>query len=142
MIDIDRVPWWAAQWLADGHDGPVSRELAGLGAHDIGVHDLLPSALAEVGVDIPADEVASATVIFTDLAAMCLAGHADERWVAQKVEEVICLSDYSSQVIDLPLGQVYGADDAWAGGWGPSPDELRVEVRAACRAQLSAGSRP
>ncbi|GGJ73202.1 hypothetical protein GCM10010121_099720 [Streptomyces brasiliensis] len=25
-----RTPWWAAQWLADGHDGEALREMAGL----------------------------------------------------------------------------------------------------------------
>lgn len=52
MLDIDHVPWWAAQWLVDGHDGPALRELGGLGAHDSSVHDLLPLALAETGVDL------------------------------------------------------------------------------------------
>jgi hypothetical protein len=47
-IRIERVPWWAAQWLADGHDGEALRELAGLDGRDPhAVTDLIPSALAE-----------------------------------------------------------------------------------------------
>jgi hypothetical protein len=30
MDRIEKVPWRAAQWLADGHDGEALRELAGL----------------------------------------------------------------------------------------------------------------
>jgi hypothetical protein len=142
MLDIDRVPWWAAQWLVDGHDGQALRELAGLGSHDSFVHDLLPAALAETGVELPPDDVASAMVIFSDLAAMCLAGRVDERWVAQEVEKVVIMSDYSSRVIDLPLGQTYGVADAWTGGWGPTLDELRATIRDACREQLNIGRQP
>jgi hypothetical protein len=36
MIDIDRVPWWAARWLADGHDGPVVLYRRRLRTSDLG----------------------------------------------------------------------------------------------------------
>ncbi|GLI00609.1 hypothetical protein [Phytohabitans aurantiacus] len=29
-LDVERVPWYAAHWLADGWDAPLLRELAGL----------------------------------------------------------------------------------------------------------------
>ncbi|BCJ57014.1 hypothetical protein [Micromonospora endophytica] len=29
-LDVERVPWYAADWLTTGHDGPALRELAGL----------------------------------------------------------------------------------------------------------------
>lgn len=34
MLAVERTPWWAAQWLADGHDGEALRELAGLNGKD------------------------------------------------------------------------------------------------------------
>lgn len=36
------------------------------------------------------------------------------------------------------LGQLYGTEDAWQGGWGPPIEELKNTVRACCAAQLRA----
>lgn len=47
-------------------------------------------------------------------------------------------ADYENEVIDLPLGQLYGTEDAWQGGWGPPIEELKNTVRACCVAQLRA----
>lgn len=136
---LERVPWWAAHWLAARRDGDALRELAGLNDRDVhAVRDLLPRALAEMSVDIPTATVASALMVFEDLARRCLAGDAGERWVAQVVEEIVMRADYSSEVIDLPLGGLYGVDDEWDAGWGRSVEELRTVVRAACRAQIRA----
>lgn len=33
-VDVERVPWYAADWLAGVHDGPALRELAGLDGTD------------------------------------------------------------------------------------------------------------
>ncbi|MCP2324158.1 hypothetical protein HDA40_002665 [Hamadaea flava] len=132
-LDIDRVPWWAAQWLSEGIDGPALRELAGLGTRDQAVYDLLPAAMAEMAIDLPTGQVAAAVVIFNDLAAMCLVGRADERWVAAKVEEVVVNSDYAPEVVALPLGKIWNAPDYWGGEWLP---ELRELIRKACQHQL------
>ena len=44
-----RTPWWAAQWLASGHDGEALRETAGLNGRDTrALDDLLPAVLAEI----------------------------------------------------------------------------------------------
>ena len=84
------------------------------------------SALAEMGVALPTSAAAAATVVFQDLAELCLSGRASERWVVQKVEEIVGQADYSDDVLDLPLGTLYGTDDAWDGGWGP-PVEARLQ---------------
>jgi hypothetical protein len=43
---MERIPWWAAQWLVDGRDGAALRELAGLDGRDVrAVRDLLPAVL-------------------------------------------------------------------------------------------------
>ncbi len=138
-LRVERVPWWAAQWLVDGHDGQILREVAGLDGRDpLAVTDRLVAALAEIGVPLPASVAAAAAVAFRDLARMCLSGRAGELWVAQQVEEVIRRSDYDAAVPDLPLGRLHGVQDAWEAGWGPSVEELRAMVRAACTEQLAA----
>lgn len=139
IAPTERVPWWAAQWLADGHDGQALRELAGLNGRDPhAVTDLLPDALADIGLTLPTTTVAAANEAFRHLAEMCLSGRAGERWVAQKVEEIVRQTDYNDGVIDLPLGRLYGTEDAWQGGWGPPIEELRATVRACCAGQLHA----
>jgi hypothetical protein len=139
VAPTERVPWWAAQWLADGHDGPALRELAGLNGRDPhAVNDLLPGALADLGLTLPSTTVAAASEEFRRLAEMCLAGRAGERWVAQQVEEIVIRVNYNDEVIDLARGQLYGTEDAWQGGWGPPVEELKATVRDCCAAQLRA----
>jgi hypothetical protein len=123
-----------------GRDGEALRELAGLGAGDThAIHDLLPTALAEMNVPMPDELVADAEVIFDDLASRLLAGELGERWVSQQVDEVVSRSDYSSAVLDLPLGSLYDVDDCWATGWGPPEAELKAMVRDACVQQAHHG---
>lgn len=139
IAPTERIPWWAAQWLANGHDGQALRELAGLNGRDPhAVNDLLPVALAEMCVTLPSNTVAAANEAFRQLAEMCLSGRAGERWVTQQVEEIVMHTDYNNDVIDLPLGQLYGTEDDWQGGWGPPIEELRATVRVCCAVQLHA----
>ncbi|GAA1994366.1 hypothetical protein [Catenulispora subtropica] len=139
IAPTENVPWWAAQWLADGYDGPALRELAGLTGRDPHeVNDLLPAALAEMGIRMPPSAVAAASEAFRQMAEMCLTGQAAERWVAQQVEDIVARIDYRSDVIDLPLGRLYGVEDEWEGGWGATVDELKMTVRARCAEQLRA----
>ncbi|GIH19679.1 hypothetical protein [Rugosimonospora africana] len=140
---LERVPWWAAHWLIAGRDGQALRELAGLNGRDVHeVRDLLPAALAEMSVALPPTTVAAAVVVFDSLARRCLTREAGERWVAQVVEDVVTRAGYSSEVIDLPLGHLYGIDDEWGAGWGRTVGELKAAVRAACARQLRTYSRP
>lgn len=146
IVPTERVPWWAAQWLTDGYDGPALRELAGLdGSDPRAVSDLLPAALADMAVTLPSSTLAAVGEAFRRLAEMCVSGRAGERWVAQQVEDVVVRSDFDAEVMGLPLAQLYGTEDAWQGGWGPSIEELRATVRDRCAAQLQpprAGRRP
>jgi hypothetical protein len=51
-LPTERVPLWAAHWIADGRDGEALRRLAGLSGNDPhDVRDLLGNALRECGVD-------------------------------------------------------------------------------------------
>ncbi|MEV6561700.1 hypothetical protein AB0M22_38685 [Nocardia sp. NPDC051756] len=137
----DELPWWAAQWLVEGHDGPALRELAGLNERDPrAVGDLLPEAMAEMGIALPANDIDATNVLFCDLAWRCLSGQLDERQVGQKVTEVLAVTNYDSAATHLPLGQLYWIEDEWQAGWGRPAAELEAEVRKQCTAQLAATS--
>lgn len=139
VAPTESIPWWAAQWLADGHDSPALRELAGLNSRDSHtVNDLFPAALTELGIALPSTTMAAAATAFRQLAEMCLSERAGELWVTQQVEDIVMRADYDNEVINLPLGQLYGTEDAWQGGWGPPIEELKNTVRACCAAQLRA----
>ncbi|SEL98284.1 hypothetical protein [Streptacidiphilus jiangxiensis] len=133
-----RTPWWAAQWLAAGHDGEALREMAGLNGRDTrALHDLVPAVLAEMGVGALPEPLAAVTTVFQHMAAECLAGRLDERAVVQQAEEIVISQDYASEILDLPLGRLYGLDDEWQGGWGASVEDLRATVRGHCADQLA-----
>ncbi|MGH8990998.1 MAG: hypothetical protein ACRDZ7_05660 [Acidimicrobiia bacterium] len=135
-LDPASVPTSAAWWLVQGHDGEALRQLAGLSGQDPwDVRELLPSALADIGVALPTPAEA-VRLAFEHEAKACLAGKVDERTVARFVENVYIDSDYASWVLDEPLGEIYGVDDEWEGRWGRLEDDLRKAVRAACAAQL------
>lgn len=135
----ERVPWWAAEWLAQGWDGDALRTLAGLNGKDsAAVRDLMPAVFAELAVTVPGPDVAVAAGMFTHIARMWADGRAGEQWVAQKVEEVLCDLGYPREVMDLPLGALYRVADEWQEVWGRSEVELRAAVGEACRAQLRA----
>lgn len=137
MLAVERTPWWAAQRLADGHDGEALRELAGLNGKDSRVvRDLLPTALAEMGVELPPTYLAAATESFRDLADMLVSRRADPQWVVKRVEQIIVQVQYDDDVLNLPLGHLYGLDDEWEGGWGRTPAQLKAEVDARCSEQL------
>lgn len=136
----ERLPWFAAQWLADGHDGPALLELACLDGTDLQpVRELLPEAMAELQPPMPATIPSAAETMFRHIAHMHLAGQGDERWVARKVEEVHLLTAYRSDVIALPLGQLYDVADCWDEDWGPSLEELKATVYGRCTQQLNSG---
>ena len=66
LVPTDRVPLWAAYWIVGGHDGEALVHLAGLHGDDPHeIHDALPDALRNCGVDMPDSDVAAAAVAFT-----------------------------------------------------------------------------
>lgn len=141
MLPTERVPRWAAFWIVDGHDGQALIDLAGLRGDD--PHDvrcLLPAALADCGVIPPAAVDAAAMEAFTSLAKLYVDGEVSERWIVDKVTEILARTGYSNDVIELPLGQLYGLDDEWGAGWGRGDAELRAVIREACVDQLRLGA--
>jgi hypothetical protein len=144
VLPTERIPLFASHWLAREWDGHALVELAGLHGDDPNdVRDLLPAALADCGVAVPSSEEAAAMTAFTAVAELQAAGRADERWVVDKVAEIVERSGYPTTVTDLPLGHLWGLDDEWGAGWGRSETELGARVRKACADQLRlAGSRP
>jgi hypothetical protein len=134
----ERAPWWAAHWLAGGRGGPAPAELAGLNGRDPhAIRDLLPAAPAELGIVVPAADLAAAGVVFTDLARLRLSGRASERWVVDKVTEIAENRGYDNRLLRSPLARLWTLDDEWSAGWGRTQAELAAEVRAACAQQLN-----
>jgi hypothetical protein len=129
---------WAAQWLVDGLDTPVLRELAGLSGRDPDeVRELLTPALDQLGVAPPTDEVAAAGLALDRIAHLCVSGRANERWVVGQVWELYLNSEYDNEILaPYPLGELLGLEDEWDGGWGRAIDELRRQIRAACERQV------
>jgi hypothetical protein len=41
------------------------------------------------------------------------------------------------EILDLPLGQLYGLDGEWQVGWGVAVEQRRKTVRARCADQLA-----
>jgi hypothetical protein len=137
-VPPERVPHWAAHWLAGGYDGEALLTLAGFsGADPHEVHDALPDALADCGTPIPDSDQAAAQIDFTHLARMHAEGNAGERWITEKVNEILDRDGYPPSAIALPLGQLYELADEWGADWGRSEQQLTTEVRDACAAQLA-----
>lgn len=146
-LPTERVPHWAAQWLADGCDGPSLRALAGLHGDDPhDVRDLLPQALAEVGVTLPqrgsdAEEAAfreaSIDVTYRWVAQTFLAGRASPRWVVDRVYEIVSNNNYDHASTAGPMGPLWQIDDEWDMGWGRGNEELVREITSACEAQIN-----
>lgn len=124
MADLDtlpteRIPLWAAHWIAAGYDGQTLAELAGLHGDDPHeVRELLPAALAECSVSTPGHpseerQRAAAMVSFTKIARLQANGRASERWVVDKVVE-ITQPYFKPSVTSLPLGQLFALHDEWA----------------------------
>jgi hypothetical protein len=139
MVPAERVPLWAAHWLARGDDGDSLRMLAGMSTTDDprDIRDVLPGALADCGIAIPDSGGAAAEVAFTHLARMHASGQASERWVLDKVCEIIARSGYADTVLSLPLSRIFGLEDEWGSGWGRSEQQLKAEIAGACAEQLA-----
>lgn len=144
-IPTERIPLWAAHWLAAGYDGHALAELAGLHGDDPrAVRDLLLAALIDCGVQDADLELgdqsrrrAQAMSAFTAAAKLCIDGRASERWVVSKVVEIV-EPDFDELITELPLGSLVRLDDEWRAGRGRSDEQLRAEVRRACSDQLRA----
>src|ERR1017187_8574313 len=109
------------------------------------MRDLLPAVLSELNVAIPGSAVASATLIFSHLAQLCLRGLASEYWVVQKAEEIITNTGCPSEIIALPLGQLRGLTNEWGAGWGRTGNcrgsKAAPPTRKARRPRRTGGSR-
>ncbi|MEU8298847.1 hypothetical protein AB0C04_16385 [Micromonospora sp. NPDC048909] len=134
--DVERVPWCAADWLADGHDGPTLRELAGLdGTNPPLIGELLPAALAEVGVPIPSAAEAS-DAWFAALAQRLLDGAVDERTVSEQTSAFVSWQLDLEEVWRSPFIDLHLLADEWDQGWGRGNQEFAATVRRLCRDHL------
>lgn len=137
------MPWWAAEWLVQGFDGEALRALAGLNGDDPrAIHDVLVEALAEAGTTATMSDVEAARITFIDPARQWQANRLTEVGVIRAVDQVLAKVMYCTEVIELPLGQLYGLDDEWDGDWGRPQAELEAIVQHACREQLGEPPQP
>jgi hypothetical protein len=114
--------------------------LAGLHGDDPHeVHDALPQALVDCGVEMPESDVAAAVVLFAHVARLHVDGLAGPQWVARQASQIVVASRLCSAAMDLPLGGLYPVDDEWD-GWGRPAEELAAVVRQACQEQLRRAS--
>ena len=140
LLPTDGVPLWAAYWIVGGHDGAALVHLAGLHGDDPReVHDALPDALRDCGVELPDSDVAAAAVAFAHAARLHLNRLVGPQWVLRQVGLIVARSGYSGDVMDLPLGGLFGVDDEWGSGWGRPTDELADLIREVCEEQLRSG---
>lgn len=144
----ERVPFWAARWLADGLDGPALRALAGVSGKDAReVRDLLAAALQEAGVYVPDPQDLEAVrlarrrswvrVTYNDIARLCTDGRAGPRWAVDKVYEIVNNNNFDDDVTSPPLARVFGLYDEWGAYWARPDAELEEGVRSACHEQLA-----
>jgi|ERR1700722_801410 len=143
LLPTALVPLWAAYWLVGGQDGEALVYLAGLHGDDPReIHDALPDALRDCGVEIPDSDLAAATVVFTHDAHLYVDGLVGPEWLLDRVDRIVARSGYSASVMDLPLGGLFGVGDERGAGWGRSKEDLAQVVREACEEQLCNGSIP
>lgn len=136
--DIERVPWYAAEWLARGHDGPALRELAGLDHRDpLLVRELLPHALAEIGMAVPS-RADAADLWMTRLVQRLLDGEIDERTVSEEVSAFVSWNLDLDELWQSPFADLHVLVDEWDQGWGRGNHELVTVVRRLCVDHLRA----
>jgi hypothetical protein len=136
-LTAELMPWWAARWLADGHDGAALRELAGLDGSDLElVRGLLPAAFTETSTVLP-DRFEAVTAVFTDIARHFLNGDVSAHHLVLVVERLYIAEIFADNEIDLPLCATCGFDDEWTSDWGRTTSELTANVRDACLKQLA-----
>jgi hypothetical protein len=146
LLPTDKVPLWAAYWIAGGHDGEALIDLAGLHGDDSReVHDALPGALRDCGIEMPDSDAAAAAVVFAQVARLHVNGLVGPLHVMQEVDRIVYVSRDSAEVEDLPLGKLWRLD--WEllayGRRALSRRSIKVltaAIRKACEEQLRSSS--
>lgn len=136
-LRAESVPLWAANWLVHGYDGESLAELAGLSGRDTReVRDLLPAALADAGVAPLSSRQAALKVAYDHIANMHLSGRVRWTWVVNQVVDIVIGNEYTSEVFEQSLGDLWGIDDEEGEPWSRRDDELARIVRQACIEQV------
>jgi hypothetical protein len=131
-LDVERVPWYAAHWLAEGWDGSLLRELAGLDhTEPRHIGDLLPRVLAEIGVPIPSrGEAADAWL--DRLVHRLFHGEVDERTLSEQASAFVSWNLDLDAIWRTPFTDLHVLVDEWDQGWGRGNQELATMVRQLC----------
>jgi hypothetical protein len=135
-LDTERVPWYAADWLAEGYDGTSLRELAGLDdTEPRRIADLLPAALAEMKVSMPTPGEA-ADEWFDRVATRLLDRQISEREASQVTSAFVSWNLHIDEIWRTPFTDLHIMVDEWDQPWGRSNAELAAEVRQLCTHHL------
>jgi hypothetical protein len=93
------------------------------------IHDAIPDALRDAGVDPLTEIAAAARLAFAHIAQMQLDGKGNWRWVLSSVHGTFEQNDWAIELYDEPLGSLFGLDDEVSGGWGRSEADIAVVVQ-------------
>ena len=141
ILDARLLPKLATRYLVLGVPSTSLAELAGLDVgQEVNPHDaqdLLEDVLVELGQPSTNDNTVT-------LAAMLLAKLGNNAFVApqqtsQRFYRLAVEIDYEWPVPQI--GELYGLDDEWEGGWGRTPSQLSDATAALCT-ELLAESEP
>lgn len=128
---------WAAHWLAQGLDGEGIVALASVDKTDVrAVHDAIPAALRDAGIEPMSEVAAAARLAFNHIARMHLGARAGWRWVISAVTGAFDQNNCATELLDEPLGSLLGFDDEVTGGWGRDESDIAAAVREACERQV------
>lgn len=112
-IDIERVPWHTADWLAAGHDGSALHELAGLDhTEPQRIRELLPIALDEISAPVPT-RADAAQAWLARLARTLLDGDIDEWTTAAETSAFLSWNFDLDEVWRTPMAALHVLVDEW-----------------------------
>ena len=86
-------------------------------------------------VPVPSRQ-AALKVAYDHVANMHLSGRAHWTWAVNQVVELVIGNGYASEVVEQPLGALWGIDDQLGEPWSRTEDELAGIVRQACIEQV------
>jgi hypothetical protein len=79
---------------------------------------------------------AALKVAYDHIARMHLNGRVRWAWVVNQVAGLVIDNGYASEVLEQPLGELWGIDDELGEPWSRTDEELAGVVRQACIEQV------
>lgn len=137
--DARRLPDLAAQYVAFGINSDALIDLAGL---DVGqptdpfdARDLYTQFLVDVSLPTNRDADTEVCLASAFLARQSLLRLEQPRQLCQRFYTLAVALDHEWPFEEI--GELYGLDDEWLGGWGRTPEQLEAATDAACKSLLA-----